>query len=172
MKKPDRQPRKITRQYLENAALYYLQRFSTSAENLKNVLRRKIEKSCAFHKTPPEEFYAAVDDMIARYTSAGLLNDPLFACAKTATLRRQGQSRRAIEAKLRQKGLAKEDIQTALSDVDKSDSAELDAAIVFARRKKLGQGRRELQKELAAMGRAGFSYEISIKALGRAYPED
>jgi regulatory protein len=174
-KKPRKQPKKITASYLENAALFYLQRYATSARNLKNVLIRKIDRSCAFHKTPPQEFYAAVDALIERYQASGLLNDPLFAASRAASLRRQGQSRRTIEARLRQKGLAKDVIALALQEVDEErygeggdegdGDAELDAARAFARRKKLGLGKRELRKEMAAMARAGFSYETAAKAL-------
>ena len=164
-KKPPKQPKKITSSYLENAALYYLQRFATSTKNFKTVLKRKIDKSCAFHKTNPADFYPLVDKLAERYEATGLLNDPVFARAKTATLRRQGKSQRAIEAKLQHKGLSKNDISAALTEIDESVTAELDAAVAFVKRKKLGIGRKEPQKELAAMGRAGFSYEIARKAL-------
>lgn len=164
-KKPQKQPKKITAGYLENAALFYLQRYATSVENLKDVLIRKINRSCAFHKTPPQEFYLIVDNLLERYKASGLLNDPALAKAKTSTLRRQGQSRKAIENKLQQKGLRRDDIAAAIAEVDESDTAELDAALAFVQRKKLGQGKRELQKELATMCRAGFSYEIAKQAL-------
>ena len=36
--------RKITKQRLKNIALYYLERFETSVDNLKNVLKRRVDK--------------------------------------------------------------------------------------------------------------------------------
>lgn len=164
-KKKPKQPRKISARYLENAALYYLQRYATSAENLKTVLCRKIDRSCAFHKTDPAGFYGLVDKLVERYKASGLLNDAVFARAKTTTLRRKGESKRAIEAKLSQKGLAKEDIARAFAEVDESEDAEFDAAVAFVKRKKLGTGRKEPQKEMAAMARAGFSFEVAKRAL-------
>ncbi len=169
-KKTPKQPKKISARYLENAALYYLQRFATSSENFKTVLRRKIDKSCLFHKTDPAEFYPVVDRLAERYIATGLLNDPVFARAKTSTLRRQGKSQKAIEAKLQHKGLSKTDIANALTEIDESETAELDAAIALVKRKKLGIGRKEAQKELAVLGRAGFSFEIARKAL--SYKEE
>lgn len=173
--KPAKQPRKISAQYLENAALYYLQRYATSAENFRRVMSRKIKRSCTFHDVPPEPFYPVLEDMIARYISAGLLNDKGFAEAKTASLRRQGKSRQAILAKLQAKGLAKADIEQAIviTDEEKGDDAELLAARTLARRKKLGSWRtkpmmdpvKDRQKEMAAMARAGFSYEVSRQVL-------
>ena len=41
-RKRPRPARKITRQRLKNIALYYLQRFETSSENLKAVLLRRV----------------------------------------------------------------------------------------------------------------------------------
>lgn len=170
-----KQPRRISAQYLENAALYYLQRYATSAENFRRVMTRKINRSCTFHEVAPEPFYAVLEDMILRYISSGLLNDQGFAEAKTATLRRQGRSRQSILGKLQAKGLSKPHIEAALesADAEKDGDPELAAAIVLARRKKLGPWRtkplkdpaRDRQKEMAALARAGFSYEIARKAL-------
>lgn len=184
-----KQPRKLSTRYLENAALYYLQRYATSAGNFRKVMTRKIDRSCAFHQTAPEEFYAFVEELVKRYISVGLLDDKGFAAAKVSSLRRQGRSKRDIQAKLQAKGLAAEDIETALAardaetaaDDDSGESAELIAARRLAKKKKLGpynprpskdpaEAPKERQKELAALARAGFSYDVAQKALQP--PED
>lgn len=173
-------PKKMSRQYLENAALYYLQRYATSIENFRRVLTRKIDRACAFHQTPPAEFHAHLDALVKRYSAVGLLNDTAFAEAKTATLRRQGRSKRDIIARLQSKGLKTADIEAALHALDAGTDkdAELSAATVFAKRKKLGvynprppKDAKAVQKELAAMARAGFSYDIIRKAL-QTYTDD
>ena len=43
-KKQRKPPRKATAASLENAALYYLERFATSSENLRRVLMRRVER--------------------------------------------------------------------------------------------------------------------------------
>jgi len=171
-KKRPRQPKRISRQYLENAALYYLQRYATSAENLRRVLSRKVKRSCAFHKLPEDEFYPMIEDLIKRYLSSGLLNDNSFAEARATTLRRQGKSRRAIEAKLTAKGLGKAHIAAALALAGDDSDAELTAAVAMAKKKKLGRFRvkplkdsKDSQKEMAVLARAGFDYETARKAL-------
>jgi regulatory protein len=171
-KKRNKQPRRISGKYLENAALYYLQRYATSAENLRRVLARKVKRSCAFHKVPEDEFHPLIDSLILRYQSSGLLNDKGFAEAKAATLRRQGKSRRAIEGKLKEKGLSRVDIETAIEKAGGEDEDELAAACAHARKKKLGRWRtkplkdpKDTRKEMAAMARAGFSYEMAKRAL-------
>ena len=170
-KKP---PKKISKAYLENAALYYLQRYATSAANLKRVLMRKVKRSCAFHQADADDFAPLVDELVIRYTSVGLLDDKSFAVARVTSLRRQGLSRQAITAKLQVKGLTVSQIENALHAVDEEhEEPEMDAAIAYAKRKKLGPWRkkpltdppRDRQKEMAAMGRAGFSLEMARKAL-------
>lgn len=168
--KKRKQPRKITRQYLENAALHYLQRYASSAWNFRQVMRRKVKRSCDFHKTAPEDFYPMVDELVERYKASNLLNDRTFAEARVSALRRQGRSAGVIYAQLQAKGLSRDDIETALNaynDSCGSDNPELDAAIRLARRKRLGQAKdpETRRKELAKLGRAGFGYEIARAAL-------
>ncbi len=185
-KKPEKQkkqPRKITQQYLENAALYYLQRHATSVSNFRLVMKRKIDRSCRFFQSDPAPFYEMVENLAERYIRAGILNDQQFAEAKTSTLRRQGRSRQAITAKLRVKGLSVEEIEQALQKADTEHEsysdidAEMAAALKLAKRKKLGPYRiatdidiKERQKEMAVMARAGFSFDIARRVLD--YTED
>lgn len=174
-----RAPRKIDLRYLENAALYYLQRYATSSQNLKNILSRKIMRGCAHHGQEPQEFLAALDQMIGRYQQSGLLNDIVYAEGRVQALRRQGLSRQTIRQKLTLKGLGAAEIDHALQQADETtlaaedgENPELAAARTLARRKKIGPWRRmpltdpkAAQKELAALARAGFSYEIARLAL-------
>ena len=46
-------PKKISKTYLENAALYYLQRYATSAENLKRILLRNLHASIEAARRAP-----------------------------------------------------------------------------------------------------------------------
>lgn len=179
--KKKRTPRKITPRYLENAALYYLQRYASSAGNLRRVLTRKVDRSCQFHGTPADEFYPVIDALVARYEKSGLLNDTLYAEGRTASLRRQGKSRQAIAANLKVKGLTPEIIQQALESVDgdRADTtlpAELAAALKLARKRKIGRfnpkpesdpllRRKQQMREMGIMARGGFSYDIARQAL-------
>ena len=166
-------PKKISKTYLENAALYYLQRYATSAENLKRILLRKVKRSCAFHQTAVEDFAPLVEDLVARYINVGLVDDRTFAQAKVTSLRRQGHSGRSIIARLQVKVLTTAQIEAAMKNIDaEHEDAEVAAAHAYVRRKKLGPYRKrtitdpkDLQKELASMGRAGFSYEVARRAL-------
>jgi len=161
-------PRKATPKSLENAALYHLERFASSAENLRRVLLRRVERSARAHDTDREEGAAAVDDIVRRFVASGILNDGAYAAARAGTLHRRGASARKIRASLMQKGVAGDDIEAALTTLrDEAGDPELAAAITLARRRRLGPYRPETdrearrEKDLAALARAGFGYDIA-----------
>ena len=167
-----RTPRKATPKYLENAALYYLSRFATSAENLRRVMMRKVDRSARFHRTDAEEGRAHVEDMIRRFERSGLLDDAAYARARAESLHRRGNSVRLIRGKLRQKGIAQDVIGMALEALgEDAAETELAAAAAYARRRRFGPyaARRpsadQREKQLAALARAGFSYDVARRVL-------
>lgn len=174
MSKP---PRRINSTYLENAALHYLERFSSSAENLRRVLLRKVERAARFHGDDPETGAAMVEALIVRYRASGLLDDASYAGAKSRSLLRRGSSVRGIRQTLTAKGVDAETIENALSDLagENADGSkggtELTAARNYVRRRRLGLWRPAetraafREKDMAALGRAGFSWNIARQAL-------
>ena len=165
MKAPAAPKNPLSAQALENRALYYLQRFSSTRQGLGKVLLRKMRRheGAAFDAKAAA---GAVDALIVKLEQSGYVNDERFAESRTARLVRRGTSRRGIVAKLRGKGVNADLAQASIVDVD--DAA---AAIAFAKRKRLGAFRvgdasaDRKRKDIAAMARAGFSYGISKRAL-------
>lgn len=173
-----RQQKPVTAQYLENAALYYLQRFASSSANLRRVLMGKVERSARAHGTDRAEGAALVEALIQRYQRSGLLDDKAYAEAKAASLHRRGTSTRAIREKLSLKGVGGDEIAAALESVDEETpgDTELAAAVALARRRRLGPFRRtgreeHREKDMAALGRAGFGYQIARKVVDAEDPE-
>lgn len=174
-------PRKISKRYLQNAAMAYLSRFASSSENLRRIMMRRITKSCAYHGEDEGQYIPLLDDLIERYIESGLLDDAAYARGVAVSQRRRGASKRMITAKLKQKGLTTEQVETALEQanaelLDEHDdnpeglSAETLSAMKFARRRRIGPYRRDnrqdyRQKDLAALGRAGFSYETARQVI-------
>jgi regulatory protein len=161
----------VTPAYLERAALHYLERFASSSTNLRRVLLRKVQRSAAAHGTDPAEGAAWIDALIERYRSAGLLDDAAYAAGKAASLARRGTSTRGIRQKLAQKGVGGEIIDASLEEL--GGDADLRTAVNFARRRRLGPfrppGRAAApEKELATLGRAGFSYDTARRVLACA----
>jgi len=174
-----RGPKKVTPQHLENVALHYLARFATSAENLRRVLARRVEKSARHHGTDPDEGLAWIEDLIKRYRRAGLLDDGAFAEARAADLLRRGVPVRGIRFRLAQKGVGGADIDKALDVlVEDQPAPDLAAAVSLARRRRLGPfspaavraERRE--KDLAALARAGFDYDTARRVIDAETPDD
>ena len=187
--KKKRTPRKISSRYLENAALYYLQRYATSVDNLRQVLTRKVNRSCAFHEVSPDEFYPQIEALLERYIASGLLNDKVYDEGRVGSLRRQGKSKQNILSKLQMKGLPREEIEAALDRIDsetREDNGmepEFAAALKLARKKKIGSfnlkpqtdpqlRRKEQQREMAMLARNGFSYDIAKRVLDFDEDED
>lgn len=181
-RKTRKKPRKATPRSLENAALHHLERFATSAENLRRVLMRRVEKSARTHGTDRDEGSKAVDDIIARFVRSGLLDDAAYARGRVASLRRRGDSARAIVMKLRAKGVSADIIDAALvrhgRDEEDAPDAELAAAARLAKRRRLGPYRvrgdraERRERDLAALARAGFSYDIAKRVIDAATEEE
>lgn len=169
-KKP---PKKITEKYLYNSGLAYLQRFPSSTPHFKRIMGRKIDRSCNYHKDQNrDDCTKLLDQTVETFVRQGLLNDSAYLQGMINSLRRRGLSRQAILARLQQKGMAQDTILKTLRDYDaeKTGDADLTAALQLARRKKLGPFRRDSEtdknKELAALARAGFSFDVAQKVLG------
>jgi regulatory protein len=172
--RPERKaPRRITADYLQRAAMYYLERYAAPSAQLRRVLQRKVVLSCRHHGDEPSQFDAMLDDVVARCVSSGLVDDARFAEARANTLRRKGQSPRAVAAKLAAKGVPRELAQHhSAADEDQ----ELAAARITAKRKRLGPWSRgdraaNRQKDLAALARAGFSMSIARTVIDDAGDE-
>lgn len=172
-----RAPRKITAQSLDNAALHYLERFASSSGNLRRVLRRKVARAAAVHETDPAEGHALIETLIARYLAAGLLDDRAYAAQKAASLRRRGSSRRGIAARLAEKAVERTLIEEVLDPEGAAETGDLAAACTLVRRRRLGPYRRATQRDamrqrdLATLGRAGFSFEVARRVLSAPDPE-
>lgn len=168
--------------YLERAALHYLERFPSSADNLRRVLHRKakrrLDRSGASEnrdgETPDGEdvvdeaaLASDIAAVVARAERSGLVDDRSFATMTVGSLARRGASPRAMRLRLRGKGVADELIAAVVAD---GASDELALARRLAERKRLGAFRRPAdpalhERDLAALCRAGFSYRVAQAAL-------
>lgn len=173
-----RPPAKISASYLENAALHYLERFASSRANLRRVLMRKVERSLAHHGGEAAEAAILVDAAIAKLAGLGYLDDGAYAEMKTRGLHRKGGSLRVIRATLAAKGIDADTADAALAHLAETTPApDLAAALALAKRRRLGPFRPpELradnrQRDLAALGRAGFDWETARKVIEAPDPD-
>jgi regulatory protein len=167
-----RAPKKATATHLGNVALWYLQRFAASADSLRKVLMRRVEKSARAHGTDREEGAALVEDIITRFRESGLLDDRVYAEGRTLGLHRRGVSTRGIRARLAAKGVGADDIDAALRALsDETPEPDLAAAIAYARRRRIGPWRKDndrderRERDLAALARQGFDYDTARRVI-------
>lgn len=153
----------IEKRYQEimERALFYLGRYAVSRAKLARYLRKR------FAELSEEELEPALDRVLRRVEELGIIDDRDFAERRIRSLRARGKSKRAIERDLYEKG-----IERALSEellrAEGSEDERL-SALIFIRTKRLGPFRRRerpFEKELGAMGRAGFSYGVAKEVLG------
>jgi len=166
MRKKPRPPTRMTETSLEASALFYLSRYASSSGNLRRVLMRKVARSTAYHGDDPAPLKPVVEALVARHCGTGAVNDSLYAESQTRALRRRGGSTRAIMQKLNAKGVPAEIVAETAAALAEEEGGDLDAAFRFARRRRLGpfrtSGREEhRQRDMAALGRAGFEYQVA-----------
>jgi regulatory protein len=164
---PIKPPGPVTLAYLKRAAMAYLERYGASEQQLRSVLMRRINRRCRLRGEEPQEFYPLVEEVVEAARRLLLVDDVRYTQGKVATMRRKGTSGRMIAAKLAAKGVPRLIVQEAL---EAHESTDQEAALAFAKRKKLGPWRpagKEAvpHKEMAAMGRAGFSFELARQVL-------
>lgn len=156
---------------LEGAALRYLERFDCTVGRLRKVLTERVSKAARAGVEGAAAAPAIVEELLERYQASGLINDERFAKNFAARQRDRGASRRMIEQKLRARGVSAEVVEQ-LMPRGASANSELEAAIAFAKRRRLGPHRKPetrdefRRKDLMTMARAGFNYETAQRALG------
>lgn len=154
--------------YLERVAVWYLERFSGSVDRVRRALEKRVRRSVEELGTDPREGAEAVERVLAKLTRMGLLDDQRLAASRVRALRLRGKSARAIRASLRRQGIDEEMVDQAL-DSDEAD--ELEAARVFARKRRLGSYRdpatraEHREKDLAKMARAGYRFDVARQVL-------
>ena len=181
-----REPRKTVRAgpaptpaSLREAALAHLARFAATEVGLKRVLERRVDRwarRAEQEDATPREAIAGdaarakhwAAEVARNLTEAGAVDDAAFAASRARRLARTGRSRRAIAAHLAAKGVDAATVEEALPT---GPEAELDAAIAFCRRRRVGPFSRAeaddttRMKALGALARAGFAHDVARRAL-------
>src|SRR5579885_1461173 len=149
--------RPLTAASLERAALDYLERFASSAADLRRVLLRRVKRAAERDGSDARAGAALVEAVVAR-------------------LHRRGASRRMIAGQLARHGIDRDRVAAALAGLAPAGVGDPDlaAACALARRRRLGPYRAPEErasrrdKDLAALARHGFSLEIARRVLACA----
>src|SRR5882762_2948822 len=112
-KRGESEPAAIGPALLEKWALGYLERFASSAENLRRVLRRRVRRRTGENETV-QRAGVLIDDLVERYRRSGLIDDAAYAAARARGRLARGEPLRRIAAGLAAKGIAAEERAAAL----------------------------------------------------------
>ena len=140
-------------------ALHYVGRYATTQARLTQYLDRKLyERGWAESAPLPD-----LEQLVEEFARLGYVDDDAFAANRVTSLLRRGYGAKRLNSALRQAGIAADKAELA-ARVDR-DSA-LDAAMAFARRRRLGPfgppllDAKARTRAVAAFVRAGHSFEI------------
>lgn len=139
---------------LEALAIFYVGRYATTRAKLAQYLARKVAtRGWEGEAAPP---IAAV---VERCTALGYVDDAAFAAARGASLGRRGYGARRVSEALRAAGIDSEDA-APVEQAARDDAT--DAAMAFARRRRIGPFAREetidpdkQRRDFGALMRAG-----------------
>ena len=165
-----------TPQSLRRSAMGYIERYDCSTAGLVEVLKRKIYRSSRLHKIDVDELTTTIPDIIEECQNKNWIYDQRYAENLSRSLFRRGSSLQSIRFKLLEKGvehdIAEQTIEALAqeSSLSKQD-IDLAAAISYAQKRRMGPFRLDeadeskRNKELGALARRGFSFEIAEKVL-------
>jgi regulatory protein len=158
--KAKRAPRPLDRNQLQELALRYVGRYSTTRAKLKAYLARKVRERGWDDPDGPH-----ADAITQRFAELGYVDDAAFALSKSRALTGRGYGKRRLVEKLRAAGVDEEDGAAARQHADEEA---VSAALRFAERRRIGpfapselNSRREMERALAAMVRAGHAFALA-----------
>ncbi|HSI00978.1 MAG TPA: RecX family transcriptional regulator [Reyranella sp.] len=170
-----RTPKPITARSLHNAAAFYLERYPSTAENLRRVLLRRVRKAEMADAPVIDNVQQTIDAIVAKFVFAGAVDDQAFAQTKARALHRRGSSSRLTRQKLKLAGIDGDTLDKAMAGLDQEldtdpRQREWQAAVALARRRRLGPFRpkdrtEHRNRDLAAMARGGFEYQLARKVI-------
>ncbi|WP_306833209.1 regulatory protein RecX [Neorhizobium huautlense] len=143
----------------KNSTIYRLSRRMMSERELSDAIKRKAKQK--FEDISDEDLHVLANSALEFGRTLGALDDQNYAETKVRSGVRNGRSKRMIQRKLQEKGVAPETASIALEDAD-----DVQAALAYARKRGFGPYRRgeaddkRMTKELSSIARQGFSLDL------------
>lgn len=162
-RKPARPRKPLNRERLHELALFYLGKFATTRSKLSYYLNRKVRERGWEGSEQPD-----VDRLVERLAASGLVDDAAYALSKSRSLTERGYGASRVRQSLRMAGVDEEDGAEA-HELAAEEAAS--AALRFAKRRRIGPfsanipERKERERALAAMIRAGHSFELARRVV-------
>ncbi len=146
-------------------AVYYLSRYSSSKKNLEYILQKKIRR-LTDEKKIRFELYKEIKLIINKLEKLNLLSDKRYAESKISYLLSQAKSMHYIKRYLLGKGVSGNLIGELIAIFfENNKDIEKENALKFALKKNLLSNKKDYEKKLSKMARAGFSYNVAKEIL-------
>lgn len=158
-----RSPKPLDRASLNDLALSYVARFATSSAKLEAYLLRKLRERGVIEGSEPID----VNEIVQRLVDLKYIDDGAYAQAKADGLLRRGYGARRVDQALRGAGIESE----IRENVAPSQPSARHAALAMASKRRFGPfgaqspDRNLREKQLAAMVRAGHSFDMARKLI-------
>ena len=156
---------------IKNYALSYLEKYSTSKQQLKTYLFKKIIKRSQ-HTSSKKEIFNLIDIVISTLVDQNLLSDKHYSHAKSKAFLWRGYSLNKIRYNLIKKGIDEKFIKDSISKIKENESdPDFFSAIKICKKRRIGPIREEsnrilfYKKDISILARSGFSYDVSKKVL-------
>ena len=154
---------------LKKYAFTYLSKYDSTKKNLIQVLKNKVLKIKDLQKNERDSLNQSINIIVRDMESNNIINDKNYANIKIMHLFKQGKSENFIKNTLRKKGIEENLVKIVLRDFEMNiPDWKIKSAENYASKKKLGKfgNKKNKNKDLAKMARAGFNYQVSLKTLG------
>ena len=156
---------------IRNFAYSYLEKYSSSKQQLRTYLFKKLIKINQ-KKSSKKEIFNLIDSVIASLVDQKLLSDRYYSDAKSKAFFKRGYSLNKIRYNSIKKGIDEKYIKESISKIkEKESDPDFFSAIKICKRRRIGPCRDEsnrtlfYKKDISILARSGFSYEISKKVL-------
>ena len=166
----------MTQKRLYNITLFYLSKYEASSEKVRQMLRRRLEKAVFNGEEIPVEAPQWIENIIQKMITLHYIDDSRYTENQVRILSSQGKSENFIICKLQQSGISAD---LTRSFLEKQDESDIDRAVNWLKHHRKGGFRTHFpqtdeeirliyQKDMAALGRAGFSYQTAKEALSQS----
>lgn len=168
---PSRSAPPLDRPALERKALDYIGRYEAPAARVTAVLRRMVEREARRQSIDREAARRMIDDVVADLVARGIIVDRRYAEIRARVLRGRGTATAMIRQDLRAHGISAAVVGEVLQGGPDESTANLAAAIAFARRRRLGPFRPAAARadnrlrDLGALGRRGFDPDTARRVV-------
>ena len=156
---------------LRNSAYSYLEKYSSTKQQLRIYLFKKLIKKK--HKiSSKREVFNLIDSVISSLIDKKLLSDKYYSDVKSKAFLRRGYSLNKIRYNLIKKGIDQKYIKASISKIKENESdPDFFSAIKLCKKRRIGPSREEnnrplfYKKDISILARSGFNYELSKKIL-------